>query len=40
MAANSLGLDSETDGFVKKEVKRLVAGLNFYTTHLSNSLFT
>jgi glycine hydroxymethyltransferase len=40
MAVNNLSLDSETEAFVKSEVKRLTSGLNFYTNHFSASLST
>ena len=40
MAVNNLSLDSETEAFVKSEVKRLTSGLNFYINHFSASLST
>lgn len=40
MAVNNLALDSETESFVKAEVKRLTTGLNFYTNDRAGSLTT
>lgn len=40
MAVNNLALDSETESFVKAEVKRLTAGLNFYTNDRAGSWTT
>jgi glycine hydroxymethyltransferase len=40
MAVNNLALDSETESFVKAEVKRLTAGLNFYNNDRAGSLTT
>jgi glycine hydroxymethyltransferase len=37
MAANSLGLDVETESFIKAEVRRLTEGLNFYKSEVKLS---
>ena len=37
MAANSLGLDVETENFVKAEVSRLTQCLNFYKSEVNLS---